>query len=196
MSSILTAADAFVLATADDEMQDRWIPDEEWVRHIRIKEYLKPCVVNSLNFGISRRFQFYNDRYECPFAGRVLYFMHKHYVTVSKTTGEKKTIYFYFYLSNQNKAIPEISNQLEVWQDVWDGIKANGDSRINNLKREATTTPVGKKNLSKKPRLVSPEVSSRQPVGVVCEGICSLKLDTVLKTNGSVFRLSSWSDSP
>jgi hypothetical protein len=36
MSTILTAADAFVLATADDEMQDRWIPDEEWVRHIRV----------------------------------------------------------------------------------------------------------------------------------------------------------------
>jgi hypothetical protein len=41
------AADAFVLATADDEMQDRWIPDEEWVRHIRRKEYLKPCTLDS-----------------------------------------------------------------------------------------------------------------------------------------------------
>jgi hypothetical protein len=89
--------------------------------------------------------------------------MHKHYVTVSKTTGEKKNIIFYVCLSTQNKAIPEISNQLEVWQDVWDGIKANGDSR-RNLKREATTTPVGKENPSKKPRHVSPEVSSRQPV--------------------------------
>ena len=107
------ASDAFVLATANDEIQDRWIPDEEWVHHIRSKEYLKPCMVNSLNSGISRKFQFYNDRYECPFAERVLsYFIHKHQVTVSKTTGEKKTIYFYFYLSTQKKAIPEISNRL------------------------------------------------------------------------------------
>jgi hypothetical protein len=29
MSIIQKAANAFVLATADDEMQDRWIPDEE-----------------------------------------------------------------------------------------------------------------------------------------------------------------------
>ena len=57
MSTILTAADAFVLATADDEMQDRWIPDEEGVRHIRSKEYLKPCMVKNLNFGISRRLE-------------------------------------------------------------------------------------------------------------------------------------------
>jgi hypothetical protein len=60
MSIIQKAANAFVLATADDEMQDRWIPDEEWKRHIRSKEYYKPCMVISLNFGISGRFQFYN----------------------------------------------------------------------------------------------------------------------------------------
>jgi hypothetical protein len=63
MSIIQKAAVAFVLATADNEMQDRWIPDEEWVRHIRSKAYFKPCKAISLNFGISRRFQFYNDRY-------------------------------------------------------------------------------------------------------------------------------------
>ena len=64
MSIIKKAANAFVLlATADDEMQDWWIPDEEWVHHIQSKEYLKPYMVISLNFGISRRFQFYNDRY-------------------------------------------------------------------------------------------------------------------------------------
>jgi hypothetical protein len=51
MTIIQKAADAFVLATADDEMQDRWIPDEEWVRHIRSKEYLKPCMVKNLDFG-------------------------------------------------------------------------------------------------------------------------------------------------
>jgi hypothetical protein len=80
--------------------------------------------------------------------------MHKHYVTVTKKIGEKeaekKKICFYFYLSTQNKSIPEISNRLEVWQDDWDGIKANGGDSSRNLKREATTTPVRKDNPSKK----------------------------------------------
>jgi hypothetical protein len=155
MSIIQKAADAFVLATADDEMQYWWIPDEEWVHHIQSKEYFKPCNVNSLQSGISRRFQFYNDRYACPFAEQVLYFMHKHYVTMSKTTGEKKNIVFYFYLSTQNKEIPEISNRLEVWQDVWDGIKANGDRR--NLKRDVMTTPIGKDNSSKNREMLHPK---------------------------------------
>jgi hypothetical protein len=72
MSIIQKAADAFVLASAHDEMQDGWIPDEEWVRHIRSKENFKPCNVNSLCSGISRRFQFYNDRYACPFASSTM----------------------------------------------------------------------------------------------------------------------------
>jgi hypothetical protein len=100
-----------VLATADDEMQDRWIPDEEWVRHIRSKEYLKSCMVTNLNYGINKRFQFSNDRYECPFAKRVLYFRNRHSVTVSP--GTKKNICFYYCLSTQNKEIPEISNRLD-----------------------------------------------------------------------------------
>jgi hypothetical protein len=33
MSIIQKADDAFVLATPYDEMQDWWIPDEEWVHH-------------------------------------------------------------------------------------------------------------------------------------------------------------------
>jgi hypothetical protein len=157
MGILQQASAAFVLATADDEMQDRWIPDEEWVRHIRSKEYFKPCQVNSLNAGISRRFQFLNDRYECPFAKQVIYLIHRHYLTVTKKTGEKeaekKNILFYFYRSTPSKEIPKISNQLEFWQDVWDSIKAKGEKR--NLKRQLTqpgpndrepTTPVGKGN--------------------------------------------------
>jgi hypothetical protein len=112
------ASYAFVLATSDDEMQDRWIPAEEWVHHIRIKENFKSCKVNSLNFGISKKFQFSNDRYECPFAKQVLYLTYTHYLTATKKIGEKeaekKNIAFYFYLSTQNKAAPEISNQLEL----------------------------------------------------------------------------------
>jgi hypothetical protein len=97
------ASDAFVLATAkDDEMHDRWIPDEKWVRHISSKEYFKSCKVNSLNFGISKKFQFPNDRYERPFAKQVLYLAHKHYLMATKKIrekkAEKKTIAFYFYL--------------------------------------------------------------------------------------------------
>jgi hypothetical protein len=81
---------------------------------------------------------------------------------VTKRIGEKeagkKNIVFYFYQSTQNKAIPEISNQLELWQDVWDSIKAKGGKR-NLKRREPTqmdpepdpkdaepTTPVGKGN--------------------------------------------------
>jgi hypothetical protein len=106
-------------------------------------------------------------RYECPVAKQVLYFMHKHYVTVS-ATGEKKTIYFCFYLSTQNKVLPKILDRLEVWQDVWDGIKANRDSR-RNFKQEEMTIPVGKYDPSKEPRHVSPEVSSPQPVRGILE---------------------------
>jgi hypothetical protein len=65
----IQAVNAFVLATADDEMQYQWIPDEDWVcHHVPSKEYSKPCKVSSLNFGISKKFQFSNERYECPFA--------------------------------------------------------------------------------------------------------------------------------
>jgi hypothetical protein len=98
------AYDAFVLATADEKMQDRWIPKEEWVHHIRSREYFKPCKkVKSLNFGISTQFQFFNDRYECPFAKQVLYLMHKHHVTVmTKKIGEKeaekKNIFYFIFI--------------------------------------------------------------------------------------------------
>jgi hypothetical protein len=51
--------------------------------------------------------------------------------------GSRKEEYFiFYYLSTQNKAIPEISNWLELWQDVWDSIKAQGGKYIPNDKSQ------------------------------------------------------------
>jgi hypothetical protein len=53
MGSRQTVVDAFS-AVCDDSMLDRWIPDKDWVRHIRdIGEI--DCTITNLNMGMSRQ---------------------------------------------------------------------------------------------------------------------------------------------
>jgi hypothetical protein len=57
--------DAFVKATRIMGMQDRWIADKDWVCHIQSQDGVKDCNVSHMNFLISSKCQFTNNRYMC-----------------------------------------------------------------------------------------------------------------------------------
>ena len=59
MGSRQTAADAFLEASCHDEVQGRWIPDEDWVRFIRLR-LGKECLLYDMNMGLSRKLSFLN----------------------------------------------------------------------------------------------------------------------------------------
>jgi hypothetical protein len=55
---------AFVKATNDIGMQDKWIPDDNRARHIRNEDGLKDCKVShNMNRSISSKCLFTNNRY-------------------------------------------------------------------------------------------------------------------------------------
>ena len=53
MSKRVEAAKLFTQVMHDESMQDRWIVDEEWVRHIRLY-YSKQVLIYDMNMGLSK----------------------------------------------------------------------------------------------------------------------------------------------
>jgi hypothetical protein len=51
----------FIAAIQDDTMRDRWVVDEEWVRHIRT--YGKDIGIHDLNMGLSQRCDWCNNQF-------------------------------------------------------------------------------------------------------------------------------------
>ncbi len=55
MGSRQKAVDDFIAVCEDATMLDRWIPDEDWVRKIRVGKADLRCLIANLNMGLSKQ---------------------------------------------------------------------------------------------------------------------------------------------
>ena len=94
MGSRQKAVEAFS-AVCDDSMLDRWIPDEDWVRHIR-DNGANDCSITNLNMGLSTQCAWQNNH--ASLQGRTV-FHNKKKIRILKNKVTKKHIRFYYVLS-------------------------------------------------------------------------------------------------
>jgi hypothetical protein len=128
------AVKAFLDLTCDDAMMDRWIPDEDWVRHMRLNcEY--DCSVSNLNNGIAKQCVWQNNH--AILQGTTIVY-NKKKVQICKTKATKKTISFYYALS-AGKSVPTVPSNQAFYQSLWD----DPDRSNRSLKR---TAPQAKKS--------------------------------------------------
>jgi hypothetical protein len=110
---------AFVKATNDIGMQDKWIPDDDWVRHIRNEDGLKDCKVSHMNRSISSKCLFTNNRYVSPENNKTILW-NKQRIVPKKSTAIKTLIHFYYLVSSATGLIPTIQRDTESWQAICD----------------------------------------------------------------------------
>ena len=159
MGSHQKAVKAFLDAACDDSMLDRWIPDEDWVRQMRI-DCESDCSVVNLNSGLSKQCVWQNNH--AILQGTTIFF-NKKKVQISKTKATKKTISFYYALS-AGKPAPTVPSDQGFYQSLWD----DPDRSNRSLKRTAPQakkapsffSPQAKKSkTSAVARAVSPQTS-------------------------------------
>ena len=93
MSSRQNAVKAFLDLVSCDDVLDRWIPDEDWVRQIR-ETGKHDCSIVDLNRGISAQCLWQNNH--ASIQGLCTIYYNKKSVQVSKSIATKKTISFYY----------------------------------------------------------------------------------------------------
>jgi hypothetical protein len=99
------AVEAFS-AVCDDSMLDRWIPNEDWVRHIRDKGE-DECSITNLNMGMSRKCVGQNNH--ASLHGRTA-FHNKKKIQILKNKVTNKHIRFYYVLS-AGKPAPTVPSE-------------------------------------------------------------------------------------
>jgi hypothetical protein len=117
----------------DSTMQDRWVVDEEWVRHLRDGGDIG---VHDMNMGLSKLCSWSNDRYVLE--EYTLLHIKKSIRWQKKDPSQKKDIHFYYALSS-DKLAPEIPRAQRFYQDLWD----NQESK-RSLKRSAQDSQGGR----------------------------------------------------
>ena len=112
---------AFVNAENDIGMRDKWIPYDDWVRHIRNEDGLKDCKVShNMNRSISSsKCIFTNNRYASPENYKTI-FSNKQRIVPKKSTAVKTLIHFYYVVSSATSSVPTIRRDTESWQAIWD----------------------------------------------------------------------------
>ena len=104
MSKRVEAAKLFTQAMHDESMQDRWIVDEEWVRHIRLY-YSEQVWIHDMNMGLSKICMPCND--QCLLDNYTLL----HNVKSIKQQNKKVSrTCFYYVVSLLDKLVPTISS--------------------------------------------------------------------------------------
>jgi len=131
MGSCQKAVNSFLdLISADDgSMLDRWIPDEDWVRQMRLN-YENDCTILQLNSGLTRHCIWQNNH--AILEGKTIFF-NKKKIQISQTKATKKNIRFYYVLSHGNKSIPTVPSDQGFYQSLWD----EPDRSNRSLKRQA-----------------------------------------------------------
>jgi hypothetical protein len=128
MNKRLEAAKRFVDGMQDDTMRDRWIVDEEWVRHLRSDG--KDIKVYDMNAGLSPRCNWCNER--CVLDGYTLLHNEK-YIHWQKQDPKKKTKMQFYYVLSEGKQAPTIPTDQSFYQNLWE----NREKPKRPLKRTA-----------------------------------------------------------
>jgi hypothetical protein len=134
--SRLQCCAAFVKATNDISMEDKWIPDDDWVRNIHNKDGLKDCKVSHMNRSISSKRLFTNNQYISPENNKTILW-NKQRIVPKKSTAIKILIHFYYVVSSATSSIPTIRRDTKPWQAIWDD---KDRSSHRSLKRDIRTT--------------------------------------------------------
>jgi hypothetical protein len=110
------AVKLFIRAMHDETMRDRWIVDEEWVRHLRNDG--EDVGIHDLNMGVSLRCIWCNDRFILD--GYLLLHNVKA-IRHQKLDNKKiKKMQFYYVLSLEKQEAPTIPSAQSFYQDLWD----------------------------------------------------------------------------
>ncbi len=120
----------------DDTMQDQWVVDEEWVRHIRA--YGNDIGIHDLNMGLSQRCDWCNDQFILD--GYLLLHNVKAIRHQKKDPKKVKKMRFYYVVSLGQLA-PTIPSVQQFYQDLWNDHKMSKrslkrTSQDNCLKQE------------------------------------------------------------
>jgi hypothetical protein len=115
-------------------MLDRWIPDEDWVRHIQENSETDRSIVN-LNTGLALHCVWQNDH--ATLQGRTIFYNKKKIRTSKTIARANKTIRFYYVLG-AGKPAPTVPRDQGFYQSLWDAL----DRSNRRLKRanKATVT--------------------------------------------------------
>jgi hypothetical protein len=151
MGSRQKAVDAFS-AVCDDSMLDRWIPDEDWVWHIRDNGEID-CTITNLNMGMSRQCVWQNN--QANLQGRTV-FHNKKKIRISKVT--KKQIRFYYVLS-AGKPAPTVPSDQGFYQSLWD----DPDRSNRSLKRTGPQSQIAWAPQTKKAKTSSVSTAEELP---------------------------------
>jgi hypothetical protein len=128
MRQRLEAAKLFVAAMHDDTMRDRWVVDEEWVRHIRANRI--DIGIHDMNMGISQRCDWCNNQFIID--GYLLLHNSKTIHHRMKDPKKRTKTHFYYVVSLGQLA-PTIPSVQKFYQDLWNDRKMSKRS----LKRTA-----------------------------------------------------------
>jgi hypothetical protein len=123
-------ADAFIVASCDDELQDRWIPDEDWVWPTR-QCLGKECALCDMNMGLlSKRLAFLNDR---------AIVLHNNNKVQTGEGSQKQNVHFYYVLG--------VATKQDFYQAIWDAPQCSNCSLQCTLPPQAkqSSTPPTKK---------------------------------------------------
>ena len=159
MGSRQKAVEAFS-AVCDPSMLDRWIPDEDWVRHIRDNGF-NECSITNLNMGLSTQCAWQNNH--ASLHGRTV-FHNKKKIKILKNKVANKHIRFY-YIMSAGKPAPTVPSEQSFYQSLWE----DEDRSNRSLKRTApkasgasTTEPPTKKAKPSSSMAISPEPTNNR----------------------------------
>jgi hypothetical protein len=149
------AADAFIVASCDVGLHDRWIPDEDWVRVIRDTLENKDCTLHDMNMGLSSKLTFENNRATVNERTVVL---HNNKKVQTGKGGQKRNVHFYYvYVLDANQPVPLVATRQDFYQAIWDAPERSNRS----LKWTAPSAPAIKNKVAtpptKRARAVSPQ---------------------------------------
>ncbi len=112
MGSRQKAVEAFS-AVCDPSMLDRWIPDEDWIRHIRDSGF-NDCSITDLNSGLSRQCAWQN--HHASLHGRTVFYNIMK-IRILKNLTTKKQIRFY-YIMSAGKPAPTVPFEQAFYQSL------------------------------------------------------------------------------
>ena len=124
------AADAFMVASCDVGLHDRWIPDEDWVRFIR-DSLEKDCSLHDMNMGLSSKLTFGNNRATVNERTVVL---HNNKKVQTGKGGQKRNVHFYYvYVLAANQPVPLIATTQDFYQAIWDAPERSNRSLVRMI---------------------------------------------------------------
>jgi hypothetical protein len=151
MGSRQKAVDDFIAVCEDATMLDRWIPDEDWVRKIRVGKADLRCLIANLNMGLSKQCGFQNNH--AILQGRTI-FHNKRKIRWPNT--KVSNISFYYVLSPGMQA-PTIPSDEVFYQSLWD-VPSRQNRALKQIAPSVTPRPT-KKAKASSTRPSPPELS-------------------------------------